>query len=208
MFKITTVVAGIAVAGCLAGTAHADGGVDFTPFGPGGVQWTVTLPAYQTPFSYGQSTAQGYDVPFAGSRRAGCFVLSPWLPVGHGDGEGQFIADFYSTWEGQIFPRVSPTANVFAMQVEIMAASGTVATQRLTVTSGSYHIEPIFFPTPDSVLYWGDLDNTPSQSSQLTLSQGFNVRADDQIRVSVCDLAAGSSMTVRRLVARTIPFDT
>jgi len=203
MFKPIVILAGLAVTAGVSGTAHADG-VDFTPFGPGGVQWSVSESAFQTPFSYGQHTAQGYDVPFAGSLRAGCYVIAPWLPVGHGDGLGELIADVYSTWEGQIFFRTNPTANVFNLQVEIMAANGAVTTQRRTVTSASYQLEAIYFPTPDSVLYWGELDNSIAQISVL---QNFSVHQDDQIRVSVCDLAAGSSMQVRHLVVRTVPFD-
>ena len=204
MFKSTAVLAGLAATACLTGTAHADGGVDFMPFGPGGVQWSVSRAAFQTPFNYGQSTAQGYDVPFAGSARAGCYVLSPMLPVGHGDGLGEFIADISSTWEGEIFFRTNPTANVFTLQVEILGANGALTTQRRTVTSASYQLEAIYFPTPDSVLYWGELDNSLTQTSVL---QNFSVHENDQIRVSVCDLVAGSSMQVRQLVVRTVPFD-
>jgi hypothetical protein len=204
MFKSTVVLAGLAVTACLSGTAHADGGIDFTPFGPGGVQWNVSRAGFQTPLGYGQSTAQGYDVPFAGTLRAGCYVLSPFLPVSHGDGLGEFIADISSTWEGEIFFRTNPTANVFSLQVEILGANGALTTQRRVVTSASYQLEAIFFPTPNSVLYWGELDNSVAQTSVL---QNFAVHADDQIRVSVCDLAIGSSMTVRQLVVRTVPFD-
>jgi len=203
MFKPTVVLAGLAAAACVSGTAFADG-VDFTPFGPGGVQWSVSDAGFRTPFSYGQHSAQGYDVPFAGSVRTGCYVISPPLPVGHGDGLGEFIADVYSTWEGQIFFRTNPTANVFTLQVEITGANGAVTTQRRAVTSASYQLEAIYFPTPDSVLYWGELDNSIGQISVL---QNFSVHANDQIRVSVCDLAAGSSMQVRHLVVRTVPFD-
>jgi hypothetical protein len=204
MFKSTVVLAGLAVTAGLAGTAHADGGIDFTPFGPGGVQWSVSRAGFQTPFSYGQSTAQGYDVPFAGSLRAGCYVVSPPLPVGHGDGLGEFIADVSSTWEGEIFFRTNPTANVFTLQVEILGANGAVTTQRRTVTSASYQLEAIFFPTPNSVLYWGELDNSLAHTSVL---QNFAVHENDQIRVSICDLVAGSSMQVRQLVVQTVPFD-
>jgi len=203
MFKTTILLAGVAAAG-LAGTARADGGVEFAPYGPGGLRWTVSVPAYQTPFNYGQRTTVSYDVPFAGSLRPGCFVVSPWLPVSHGDGEGEFIADFYSTWEGEIARTATPTANVFTLQVEVMGQSGAVTTQRRAVSSGVFHVEPIYFPTPNTTLYWGDLDNSLADISVL---QSFAVHRDDQVRVSVCDLAAGSSMEVRHLVVRTIPND-
>lgn len=202
MFRSAVVCATLVAAG-ISAPAHADG-VDFIPFGPGGVQWNVSPAGFQTPSSYGQATAQGYDVPFAGTLRAGCYVVSDWLPVTHRDGYGEFIADVYSTWEGEVFFRTNPFANVFNLQVEIRAASGAVTTQRRTVTSASYQLEPIYFPTPDSVLYWGELDNS---LSHLLVLQNFSVHQDDWVRVSVCDLVAGSSMTVRKLVMRTVPFD-
>ena len=204
MSKISIVVAGLAAAACLSGTAHADGGVDFTPFGPGGVQWSVSQPGFDTPFNYGQRIAQGYDIPFGGALRPGCFVRSPPLFVGHGNGTGQFFAELYSTWEGIVFPRVSLTANVFNLEVEIKAPNGAVSFVRRTVTSSAYQPEVIFFPTPDSVLLWGELDNA---ASHLSVLQSFDVHTNDEIRVSVCDLSGGSSMQVRKLVLQTVPFD-
>src|SRR5262245_20807798 len=81
-----------------ASIAVADNGVDITPYGPGGVQWTVSVPAYDTPLNYGQRVSDGYYVPAASTYRFACFALSPWLPVGHGNGWGMSIPDFYATW--------------------------------------------------------------------------------------------------------------
>lgn len=204
MLKATIVLGGLAAAACLSGTAHAEDGVEFIPFGPGGVQWIVSVPRYSTPGNYGQPTAQGYDIPFAGTARAGCFVESPWLLVSHANGQGEFLPDIYSTWEGEVFPRVSLTANVFTLQIDIKKPNGAVTTQRRLVTSAAYQPEVIFFPTPDSVLLWGQLDNS---SQQISVQQSFPVQTNDEVRVSVCDLTLGSSMLIRHLILRTIPFD-
>jgi hypothetical protein len=203
MLSKIAVLAGLASAVGFGGVARADG-VDFTPFGPGGVQWTVSVPGFDTPLNYGTRTASSYDLPFSGSARPGCFALSQWLPVGHADGTGEFLPDFASTWEGILFPRQTLSTPVFTLQVEVRAPSGAVATARKTVTSSLFALEPIYFPTPDSVLYWGVIDSTPSDPD---ITQHFTVHTSDQIRVSVCDLVAGSSIQVRRLVLRTIPFD-
>ncbi len=205
MFKKIAVVAGLATVASLGGIARADGGIDFTPFGPGGIEWTVSVPAFTTPFNYGQRTASAYEVPFDGRVRAGCFVLSPsqpWLRVGHRDGRGQFIPDFSSTWEGEVNTRTGAFPNVFSLQVEIMASNGAVTTLRKTVSAAAYGLEPLFFPTPSTVLYWGVLDQALGETDVV---YEFPVHQNDQIRVSACDLAAGSSLSVRHLVLRTWP---
>ncbi|MBC7976653.1 MAG: hypothetical protein H7138_16895 [Myxococcales bacterium] len=196
LFLISSLAAG--------GVAHADGGVDVTPFGPGGIQWTVTTPAFETPFNYGQRLADGYQVPVAGSFRAACFVLSPWLPVGHGDGTGQFIPDFFATWQGILFPRTGQNAPVFNIRYEVQDLDGSVVTATKTVTSALFRLTPIFFPTPDSVLYRGDLSSSATSTEVL---QNLDVNEDDLVRVSICDLAPNASLKVRGLVLRTLPFD-
>jgi len=204
MFNKMTVFASFTVAACVAGTAHADG-VDFTPYGPGGVQWTVSVPGFVTPFNYGARTAQAYSVPYAAGARGGCFVVSPQLPVSHNDGTGNVFPDFYSTWEAVINKRQTPSAIVFTLQVDIQAANnGPVTTLRRQVSSGQYDFTPIYFPTPDTILYWGDLDSPLANPSVV---QAFRVHKDDTIRVSVCDLAPESTIDVRHLVVQTIPDD-
>lgn len=208
MFNRLVVFATLAVAVGIAGTAgtaHAQG-VTFDPFGVGGAQWTVTAPAFTTPFSYGTRTANMYSVPYAVNTRAGCFVAAPPLRVGHRDGQGFFIPDFYSTWEAIIRRSQSPSATVFTLQVEIIAPSGAVtSTQRKPVSSGQYNPQPIYFPNGpngDTALYWGELD---SSLTSINVLQNFDVREGDQIRVSVCDLAPESTIDVRKLILQTLP---
>jgi len=206
MFNKMTVFASFAVVTSLIGTARADG-IDFTPIGQGGVQWTVSAAGFDTPFHYGTLTAQAYSVPYAVQPRSGCFVVGPknaWLPVTHGDGWGNVFPEFYSTWEAVINKRQPPNATVFTLQVEIRSPSGATNVVRKPVSSGLYNLFPIYFPTPDTILYFGDLDSSLANASVV---QTFDVHENDQYRVSVCDLAAESTIDVRKLVIQTFPRD-
>jgi hypothetical protein len=214
MFNKTTVLANIAVTVGLVGAAHADPPpVDFEPIGVGGVQWIVSPAGFGTPLNYGSRTAQAYSVPYSASARSGCFVIgpdpqsttfSPWLRVGHGDGSGNVFPEIYSTWEAVIDKRVSPNATVFTLRVDIQHVSGPDSRFEKQVSSGLYSLTPIFFPTPDTILYWGDLDSSLQNASVV---QTFPVRQGDLIRVSVCDLARESTIDVRRIVVQTFPRD-
>lgn len=203
MYSKITVLASLAVAAGLAGSAHAQG-VDFTPIGQGGVQWSVSVPGFVTPFNYGTRTSQAYSVPYTAAARNGCFVVSPPLPVSHGDGWGNVFPDVYSTWEAVLSRRQSPSVPVFTVQVEIQSSNGAVTTVRKQVNSGQYNPQPIYFPTPDTALFWGELNSSPATPNVV---HTFDVHRGDTVRVSVCDLAAESTMDVHRLVVQTFPRD-
>lgn len=208
MLNKVTVLTGLVVAAGLIGTAHADA-VDFIPIGQGGVQFTVTPSGFGTPLGYGTLTTQAYSVPYAAQPRNGCFVVGPapglgWLPVSHPDGWGNIFPDFYATWEGVINKRQSPNVTVFTLQVDVLSPNGVVRTQSKPVSSGQFNLFPIYFPTPDTILYFGDLDSALSHAS---IVQTFDVHQDEFYRVSICNLAAESTIDVRNLVIQTFPRD-
>jgi len=210
MFKKMTVLVSFVVAAALAGSAHADTGITPEPIDTGGVRWLVTPPGFLTPFNYGTLTAQAYSVSYAVQARSGCFVVSKgadvfggWLPVAHANGMGTVYPEFYSTWEGVVPNNRTPSGTVFTLQVEVRTGiNGPVTVQRKAIDAFLYNPEKIFFPTPSTTLYWGDLESARDNPNVV---QTFNVNQDDNIRVSICDLAPESTIDVRRIVIETIP---
>lgn len=93
---------------------------------------------------------------------------------------------------------------MFNIQIELQRSNGDTIRKYKTVTSATFRLTPIYYPTSDSILYWGELDNSLADIKVLS---SFAVAEDDQIRVSICDLNQGASLKVRHLVVRTIPYD-
>jgi hypothetical protein len=205
MLSRITTFAFLIGAACFASSALADDnydGVVTTPFGTGGTRFAVSMPSFNTPGNIGQVVADGYKIPFSSKARPGCFVTSPALFIGHHDGDGQFIPGLHVTWQGLFFQNVGTWPNVFRLDVHIQGVDGSDRTLSTVATAGTFQLTPLFHPTPDSTLYRGEFDQSLA---------GFNfetsaaVKEDDQIHVSICELATTSSMTIRQLVFQSFP---
>lgn len=206
MLSRITTFAFLIGAACFAGSALADDnydGVVVTPFGSGGTRFTVSMPSFNTPGNIGQVVPDGYKIPFSSKARPGCFVASPALFIGHHDGDGQFIPSLHVTWQGVFFQNVGIWPNVFRLEVQIKGADGVTRPPMSTVaTAGTFQLTPLFKPTPDSTLYRGEYDQSLAAFNFETSAE---VREDDEIHVSICDLTTTSSMTIRQLVLQSFP---
>jgi hypothetical protein len=202
--RITT-FAFLLAATCFASSVHADDnydGVVTTPFGTGGQRFTVSMPSFNHPGDIGQVVPEGYKIPFSKNPRPGCFVASPTLGIGHDDGDGQFIPVLHVTWQGLYFPATGMWPNVFRLELKVKGSDGVEHVTSSYATAGAFRLTALFFPTPDSILYRGDFD-------QSLAAFNFETSADvhdlDDIHVSLCDLTPTSSMTVRQLVFQSFP---
>jgi|GEM_PF-3686621 len=205
LYRLTT-FAFLIGAACFAGSALADDdnydGVVTTPFGTGGTRFTVSMPSFHTPGNIGQVVADGYKIPFSSKARPGCFIASPALFIGHHDGDAQFIPGLHVTWQGLFFPATGAWPNVFRLEVRIKGINGVERTMSSLATAGAFQLTPLFFPTPDSILYRGEFDQS---LAAFNFEASGAVSEEDEIHVSVCDLTTTSSMTVRQLVFQSFP---
>ena len=206
MYARNTTFAFLIGAACLAGNALADDNyeaVEVTPFGTGGTRFTVSRPSFNIPNNIGQVVPEGYKIPFSSKARNGCFVASPALFIGHHDGDGQFIPSLHVSWQGVFFDNVGVWPDVFRLEVRITGADGIERPARNTIaTAGTFQLTPLFKPTPDSTLYRGEYDQT---LSGFHFETSADVKEDDAIHVSICDLTTTSSMTIRQLIFQSFP---
>jgi hypothetical protein len=205
MLSRTTTFAFLIGAACVAGSALADNyeGVEVTPFGTGGTRFTVSMPSFNIPNNIGQVVPEGYKIPFSSKARNGCFVGSPALGIGHHDGDGQFIPSLHVTWQGVFFDNVGVWPNVFRLEVRIKGADGIERPPIYTdATAGSFQLTPLFKPTPDSTLFRGEYDQS---LAGFHFETSADVKEDDEIHVSICDLTTTSSMTIRQLIFQSFP---
>lgn len=203
--RITTFAFLIGAAGFASSAAADDNydGVVLTPFGTGGTRFTVSMPSFNTPGNIGQVVQDGYKIPFSSKARPGCFVGSPALFIGHHDGDGQFIPSLHVSWQGVFFDNVGVWPNVFRLEVRIKGADGVERPAMNTIaTAGTFQLTPLFKPTPDSTLYRGEYDQS---LAGFHFETSADVKEDDEIHVSLCDLTTTSSMTIRQLIFQSFP---
>lgn len=191
-----------------AGTAWAAEcapGVDCTPLNVGGIQYEVTVPGFEMPMQgFGQGTSDGYVVQAKSAPPAGCFVLTPWLLVGHADGRGEVIPVIKGKWGGVIYPSNPQEPGIVNLVIEIKR-SGIFSTQADAYSTAQLISKRLVYNFPDGgKMYMGDYNNALNMFRPYLL--GFQVKEDDEIRVKVCDLAGLSSLTVHSIVLRTFPL--
>jgi len=193
---------------CFASSALADDnyeGVVRTPFGPGGLRLTVSMPSFNRPVEIGTVVADGYKIPFSRNPRPGCFVGSPTLAIGHADGDGQFIPSLHVTWQGVYYPATAVWPNVFRLELRIGPAGNERAILKTYASAAIFQNTALFYPTPDSILYRGEFDQS---LAGFNFETSGDVKTNEEIHVWVCDLTPTSSMTIRQLIFQSFPFET
>lgn len=198
-----SVFASIALFAC---AAHADErDVEVTPFGEGGLRYAVRTSALQIDIpDYVQTGPTGAVLSYDSRFRPGCFVSSPWLPIGHAHGFAQFIPEIHLDWTGVVFPQRGQHVPILRMQAAIKKPDGTIRYADQVINTGDLTRLQAIAPMPNNgILNVGSLDNDVLSPRAL---QGFELDEGDEVRVSMCDLVGNTELTVKSLVLQSIPY--
>jgi hypothetical protein len=181
-----------------------EGPVVLTPFGEGGLRYSVRPSGFEGVANFVQQQGDRAVLPYDGRFRPGCFLSSPWLGVGHDHGFGQFMPEMSVDWTGILFPLTGRHAPILNLQVAIKAPDGSIRYERQVIDSGRLpSLIPIAQLDNGAVLYRGSFDNDVLNPRA---QQGFEVNQGDEVQVSVCDLMGNTALTVRTLVFQSIPY--
>jgi hypothetical protein len=188
-------------AGLLLASGHVfaqETGVDVSFRDGGGLIYSVKPEAFTLHYPFGHMQPNGYVVPRSSQLRNGCFLSTPWLPVGHADGEATAAPLLSIEWRGELHPLLQPDQTLLRLQVEIRKADGTQFRMRSYVHTGLLNLQPRAYLEEGWVAYAGRLQG-------LLPPQEFSVSELDEIRYSVCDVYEGVKLTIGKLVLKTHP---
>jgi hypothetical protein len=188
-------------------TAHAQSGVDFTPYGPGGVQWKVTRPAFTpSPANYGTLYSDSWAISENQLPAWGC-NWSPYLAVGHASGRATFIPEMMVNYWKQISASDYNTMTTFTVATFLINIyrNGKVTTSYRPFTTANLNRRSYLDFGDGRYFISGSTQNSATGTS--TLSYNFDVQQDDQIQVGTCSVADVLAWTQTSYILQTIPYD-
>jgi hypothetical protein len=191
----------------LVACAHPDErDVEITPRAEGGVRYAVHASALEVDIpEYVQTGPTGAVLSHDSRFRNGCFVSSPWVPIGHARGFAQAIPEMHLEWTGVLFPQRGPHVPILRMRAAIRKHDGTIRYAEQIIDTGHLtRLQPIAPMRDDAILNVGSLDNDVVSPRVL---QGFEIDEGDEVRVSLCDLVGDTELTVKSLVLQSVPYE-
>jgi hypothetical protein len=170
----------------------------------GGVIYKVNPSGFLLNYTYGSFQSEGYVIARDYRLRNGCFLSTPWLPVGHADGEALSFPHITLEWWGELHPVQYPNETLLRLHLEVMKPDGTVYQVRSYAHTGLLNLQPRAYYPDGWVSYYGRMDN-PLPSGEDKNFGSIAVSELDQVRYSVCDLAGGGRLVVKDLKVMSYP---
>jgi hypothetical protein len=190
--------------------AHAQSaeGVDVFPIDNGGLKYHFRKEGLDILKPIGGMNSDGYAVPFGWSVRTGCFAATQWFSIEHIHGNVTFFPHVSATWRGELGGPNPLTADLFNFRIERKRADGSSRTFRRYVDTSAMQLRLRATAPDGSQSYFGSLKNPKGDGGDETFGSTISVDTGDSVRLLVCDVWSGVSLTLNDIDAYSIPVVT